>query len=248
MYHHPPIYCIMITGKNEDRYKFVDIAVRNFNEQTYENKYLLIINHGSKSLEEIVDDRIIEVRFNKTERLTLGDMRNYALDLVPLDALWTIWDDDDWRHSRYIELMYKNMKDHKADVVFIKNRLEYNLSNGFVYRARFEKGMPFVLAKKNEVIRYLQKDSLEDIRLLNDFELHSKKIYLISNDPRWYIRTLHGQNTSLYVDGNKSAIIQYGEGSSYQEFDATSGERAYTQKIIERYFGTFTTPNDHPRN
>jgi hypothetical protein len=237
MYHDPRIYCIMITGKNEDRYKFVNIAMSNFEQQTYRNKHLLIINHGNRrSLASSERSDVTEIMFSKNDHMTLGDMRNFSLDLVPLHALWTIWDDDDWRHPRYLELMHKNMVDHDADAVFIKNRLDYNLGNHFVYRARFERGMPFVLAKKIDAIRYLSKESLEDIRLLNDFELYDKKVYMINNDPRWYIRTIHGQNTSIYVDAQKSSIVNYSHESAYREFDVTDKEKRYSQDIVGRYF------------
>jgi hypothetical protein len=231
----PKIYCIMTTGKNDDRYKFVPISVMNFEQQTYPNKHLLIINHGDKSLKEVESDNITELRFNKT-KMTLGDMRNYALNMIPVNAYWTIWDDDDWRHKRYIEMLYNAMKKNQVDVVFIKNRIDYNIRNHFAYRSRFEKGMPFVLAKKNDSIRYLAKDSLEDIRLLNDFELYGMKTMLISNDPRWYIRTIHETNTSVYVDNERTEIVHYSPESTYHEFEVTQKERDYARKIIETYF------------
>lgn len=232
---HPDIYCIMITGKNEDRYKYVEIALRNFNMQTYSNKHLIIINHGQRSCIARTFTNVTEVMFDKTN-FTLGDMRNYSLDLVPLNAIWTIWDDDDWRHPKYLEMLYQHMSSKKADALFFQNRLDINLRNGFVYRAKFEKGMPFVMAKKCELIQYLPKESLEDIRLHNDFELYEKKITVIANNPRWYIRTIHGNNTSLYVDNGKKEIVHYSPESLYHEFDATLGEKSYADKIIETYF------------
>ena len=223
----------MITGKDEDRYKFVDIAITNFKQQTHPDKHLLIINHGTKVLK--TDDDITQIMFDK-KAFTLGDMRNFSLEMIPYGALWIIWDDDDWKHTRYLELLYKNMVEHKADVVFFKNRLDYNLNNKFAYRCKFDKGMPFVLSKKFETIQYLSKDSLEDIRLHNDYELFGKTIHIINNDPRWYIRTLHGKNTSLYVDQGKNSIVNYSSGSLYHEYEVTSEERAYADKIVQTYY------------
>jgi hypothetical protein len=225
----------MVTGKNEDRYKFVEIALANFKQQTYPNKHLIIINHGQKSLNEIQNQNITVIPFDKAH-MTLGDMRNFSLEMVPINSLWTIWDDDDWRHKRYLELLVKALLDNKADAVFFKNRLDFNINTGYVYRSTFEKGMPFVLCKKFEVIRYLSKDSLEDIRLYNDLELHNKKIVLLDNDPRWYVRTIHEANTSLYVDKNKTSTVNYSKESSYHEYTATQKEDSYARKIIEIYF------------
>lgn len=235
----PSIYCVMMTGKDDDRYKFVSIALENFFQQTYPNKKMVVINHGNKSIFDVNQEwrtkDVHEIMFDKTY-MTLGDMRNFAVDMIPFGAIWTVWDDDDWRHNKYIEVLYKALSKARADVVFIKNRLDYNINNKFVYRCKFDLGMPFFLAKKTEVVRYLSKDSLEDIRLHNDFELHDKRITMIDNDPRLYIRLLHGKNTSLYVDDQKSQIVHYSDESHYHEYDATVRERDYAQKIIETYF------------
>lgn len=232
----PNIYCILITGKNEDRYKFIPIAINNFNEQTYQNKYLLIINHGSKQIVDIhTQKNITEIMFDKTN-FTLGDMRNFALDQIPFENLWCVWDDDDYRHPKYIELLYKYLIDNKADVVFFKNRIDYNINNNFAYRSKFINGMPFVLAKKTEKVRYLSKDSIEDIQLQIDYKNNNKKIIVINNNPMWYIRLIHTSNTSLYVDNEKNSIVEYGDESTYYEFNLTDIEQTYADKIINKYF------------
>jgi hypothetical protein len=228
------VYCLLITGKNSDRYKFIPLAIQNFQDQTYQNKFLIIINHGDQSLKNLECNNIKEIRFTKGQ-MKLGDMRNFSLEMVPLGALFTLWDDDDWRHKRYIELLVKNLSGG-SDAVFFKNRLDYNANNGFIYRARFEKGMPFLLVRKFDSLKYLSKESLEDIRLQNDIELHNKSIKIIDNDPRWYIRTIHGQNTSLYVDNNKNKIVNYSDQSTYHEFEATEQQVRYVRKIIETYY------------
>lgn len=229
----------MITGKDEDRYKFVEIAILNFRQQTHPNKHLIIINHGNKDIKKIpnlkLDNDITQVMFDK-DKFTLGDMRNFSLELIPYGSLWIIWDDDDWRHSRYLELLHKNMVKYDADAVFFQNRIDYNMNNKFAYRCKFNNGMPFVLSKKVELIQYLAKDSLEDIRLYNDYELFGKKIHIVNNDPRWYIRMIHGKNTSLYVDKDKKQIVNYSSESLYHEFDVTKKEKEYVDKIVKTYF------------
>jgi hypothetical protein len=234
----PIIYCVLITGKNDDRYKFIPIALDNFKIQTYPNKKLLIINHGNRILfpNENKDKDVIEIMFKKTENFTLGDMRNFSISIVPYESIFCIFDDDDYRHPRYIELLYKEMVANKADVVFFKNRIDYNINTNFGYRSKFDKGMPFILAKKIENIKYLSKNSLEDIRLYLDYDIHNKKIHVINNDPRWYIRLIHGSNTSLFIDNNKKSIINYSDESKYHEYELTDKENNYTNTIIKKYF------------
>lgn len=233
----PTIYCVLITGKNEDRYKFIPIAIENFNIQTYPNKKLLIINHGNKQILQGIDNKnIIEIMFNKNKNFTLGDMRNYSISMIPYGGIFCIFDDDDYRHPKFIELLYNEMKSKNADVVFFKNRIDYNINNKFAYRSKFDKGMPFILSKNINNIKYLSKDSLEDIRLHLDYDIHNKKIHIIDNDPRWYIRLIHGTNTSLFVDDTRNHIINYNNEGNYHEFDLTQKEKKFADTIIDKYF------------
>jgi hypothetical protein len=163
-------------------------------------------------------------------------MRNFSISIVPYESIFCIFDDDDYRHPIYIELLYKEMVANKADVVFFKNRIDYNINTNFGYRSKFDKGMPFILAKKIENIKYLSKNSLEDIRLYLDYDIHNKKIHVINNDPRWYIRLIHGSNTSLFIDNNKKSIINYSDESKYHEYELTDKENNYTNTIIKKYF------------
>jgi len=96
--------------------------------------------------------------------------------------------------------------------------------------------MPFILARKIDNIKYLSKESLEDIRLYLDYDIQNKKIHIINNDPRWYVRLIHGTNTSLFVDNEKKSIVNYSDESKYHEFELTDKERIYTDEIIKKYF------------
>ncbi|MCZ6913924.1 MAG: hypothetical protein O7C59_05330 [Rickettsia endosymbiont of Ixodes persulcatus] len=53
------IYCLMITGKDDYRYEFAKISIINFLMQTYDNKYLVIINHGQVKLIDEKDGKKI---------------------------------------------------------------------------------------------------------------------------------------------------------------------------------------------
>lgn len=234
------IFCVMITGKDDYRYNFVDIAIKNFKLQTYNNKKLLIINHGNKKL-NIVDNNIFEININN-KFMTLGDIRNYALTLIPYNCLWTTWDDDDWRINTYLELLYNELKDN--DIIFIKNRLDYNLNNNFCYESNFKFGMPFFLSKKIEKIQYLQLNSLEDENIYNDYKKNNKKIKLLNNDPKIYIRIIHINNTSLYVDKNRDNIINYVKESKYTEKNVNKKDYNYVYNIINKEFYFFIKNNN----
>jgi hypothetical protein len=230
------IYCIMIT--NIKRNKFIDYAIGNFIEQTYPNKTLIVINHspGTKLINQKYDN-IFEFIVNKEqENFSLGELRNIALDgFIPNGALWTTYDDDDIRSIYYLEQLAKRIIYHDLDLLFIKNRLEYNLNNEFKFKSQFKTGMPFFIARKYYGFKYLNVDSLEDIRVGQDYIKDGKKVAKFNNDPRIYIRVIHGNNTSLYVKNDKNSIVEYNPDNNYREFEATQEEINYINNKIEKY-------------
>lgn len=235
-----PIYCIMVTS--DARTRFVPIGIRNFLMQSIKKKYLVIINNSekdeSKLAKNISGNNIFEFHIpKKKNQLSLGDLRNIALEFVPQGALWTTWDDDDWRAPNYLEKLRGVMDTKKVDIVFLKNRLEYNMNNGFSYRSEFKQAkMPFFLATKVNEFRYLLRDSLEDVNVAADYRGIGKKIYLWNNDPAMYLRNIHGTNSSVYVDNEKQNILNYASSSHYHEFDVTKEQQRYIQYIISEYF------------
>lgn len=225
----PKIYCIMIIGK---RYNFVNIGINNFVVQTYPNKHLLIINHGDTSISNQLQSLTNATEVMGPSHFTLGELRNFAISLVPINALHTTFDDDDWRHPKFLEMLYDELRKNRADVVFFRNRLDVNLTNGFVYRCKFENGTPHPLTKNIPLIKYLNKKTLEDIDLYDQYKRHNKRIHVVNNNPKWYIRTIHDSNTSSFVVNSKRTTVHYAVESSYHEFDATGDEISYAKKIV----------------
>lgn len=234
-----PIYCLMITS--DARKHFVPIGIQNFMTQNIKDKYLVIINNSEtepKLSKNISGNNIYEFHIPKQKNnLSLGDLRNIALEFVPPGALWTTWDDDDWRAPNYLEQLTSVMSSQKADIVFLKNRLEYNMNNGFSYRSEFKQAtMPFFVAKKIAAFKYLNCDSLEDVNVAKEYTRFGKKVYLWNNTPKMYLRNIHGTNSSVYVDNNKRKIVDYASTSHYHEYDVTREEQRYIQYIISEKF------------
>lgn len=232
----PQIICLMITGKDEERIKFARRSIQNFKDQDYPNKVLVIINHSLTKVIDKDEDSITEFYIDKT-KLTLGDLRNIALEMVPINALWTPWDDDDIRSKQYLSTLYKEMKKHDADVVAYTDRLEHNFKKDFTWHSRLNSGFVQVLAKQDKRIQYLQKDSMEDLQLFEDFKKNDLKVHVLKNDPSIYIRLVHGNNTSLYINYEKDADSIAGRNDgNYQEFPSTKKETGYVKTMIKRYF------------
>lgn len=230
------IYCIMITGKDDMRLEYASKSIKNFKEQTYPNKILLIMNHNSKKI--LTDDIInenpnsFEYNFNISE-FNLGTIRNIALSFVPEGAFWTTWDDDDYRFPSYLFDLYENLKKHNAIASTLSNRIDYNIRNGFSYIATRTDGFVTVLCEKNKNIKYLEKTTFEDVELLDQIK-KCGKLVVLKNEPYFYIRLIHDNNTSLYVDKDKDALKKY--TGLYSETDIPDKIKPFLNNIIKNYY------------
>jgi glycosyltransferase involved in cell wall biosynthesis len=225
----------MITNKN--RKHFIESALLNFKEQTYPNKVLIVINHSpEEKLITVPHPNVHEFVVDKSQQhFSLGGLRNIALDgFVPEGGLWTTYDDDDIRAKDYLEQLCKRIVFHGIDLLFLKNRLEYNINNGFVYRSQFKTGMPFFVAKKYTGFKYLEVDTLEDVRVGQDYQKAGKKVAKFNNDPKLYVRVIHNTNTSAYVRNDKNSIVEYDESTNYHEFEATQEEKEYATSMVTK--------------
>ena len=235
----PFVYAIMITGKDERRAAFARlIGIRNFEMQDYKNKKMIIINHGTIPIIEKQNDKIHELIVEKGD-MTLGDLRNLALDLVPLNAIWYVHDDDDWRVPNYISFMIDKLLSTKSIAVFLKNRLEYNLANKFTFKSYFDYGNTHIMCIKLDRLRYMRKDTLEDTELQRDIQSFKRKYLAIDNDPKMYIRIIHQNNTSPFAIDSRNDVVKYADSSYYKEFDASPEQKKYAADIVQKHYGFF---------
>ena len=233
------IYCIMITGKDNDRELYSLLAITNFLNQTYDNKVLIIINHGSFALNS--DDSNIKIyNITKTPDVTLGHLRNIALDkFVPVDGLWITWDDDDYRSNTFLQTLYDYMITSRVDAVSFNTRYEFNIHTMFLWKTVLKEGFVFKLMRNNKHIRYLLKDTMEDINLLQDLKRNNIRYKVIDNISDYsivYIRLIHASNTSLYVNKQKDKVMPSCKESNYQELPVSKNECLCILKIIVSYY------------
>ena len=231
--HQKPIYCLMVTGKDDDRYKFAQASIINFLLQTYQNKYLVILNHGDEEIYTRYNNRIKEIRVFK-EGKTLGELRNMSLKYVPYGAIFTTWDDDDWRSNDYLETLYKILISTKSDVVMIRNRISYNLNNHSMWKETLNSGFVHFFMYIDPMVEYARLDTLEDQKV-KDYVHKHKKVYIYDNDPKMYIRNIHKNNTSPYVNKKKAAVNEWLKGE-YKEAELGLTDRRYAMNIYRQYY------------
>jgi hypothetical protein len=230
----PTIYCIMTTGKTPNRIQYAKHSLQNFFDQTYTKKCMIIINQGDVSVLSDDFDNVIEVFVEKDKyKLTLGDMRNIALSLVAIDAYWTTWDDDDWRDMRYLATLMSYYEPHHNTVIAITKRLEYNVNNKASWVGNKPSGFVFFAAPKDMRVQYLSKDSMEDVTILDQYRALSYNVLCINNSHMLYVRIVHQNNTSEYVNMNKSYLIK---GNSYSENPTSVNDKMFLDNLITSYF------------
>jgi len=231
-----PIYCLMVTGKDKKRNEFAEISILNFNLQTYTNKKLVIINHGEFNIEYEQNPNIIYVKTDKINK-TLGDLRNVSLKYVPVDSIWTTWDDDDWRSNDYLEKLYFELINSKSRMLLIKNRLEYNLQSKFAWESTMKSGFYWFFGFYDKRLNYESLDTFEDGIIKQLLKLYNIKTKIYDNDHRMYLRFVHKNNTSLFVDSEKKNIINYDlQESDFFEKNISEINNNYVNYIVDKYY------------
>lgn len=227
------VYCLMITGYKPERVAYAKKSVINFLEQNYENKYLVILNQSSENIIEPnqTNERIFE---RKVAVDKLGILRNKSLEMVPTNAVWTTWDDDDYRHPQYLSIFMKEFCKHDVDFLMFQNRLEYNISTKFKFKIKLKSGT-MIFFSKLKSIKYEPVESMED-QIVKKTALRHFRCKIIDNDPKLYMRLIHDCNTSLYVNNDKNTLRDTSKHVDYFESPLTSDEKEYLDKIISSYY------------
>lgn len=189
----PQVSALMLTGKCPERYALARVAVQCFQDQTWENRELVIVNHGNESLAN-GDPRIREIRIDRPADMTLGDMRNLSLDLAQGEYILQ-WDDDDWHHPKRMQTMM-DWRD-QGQVVALRWQVRLNLLSRSVFYNNCDGGQQMsILHRAIEPFRYPRMNSREDTMFLGQF---SRKCVIDnapheSLGPMLYVRMFHAMN------------------------------------------------------
>lgn len=229
----PPVYCVMMTGYYKDRESFAKVSVQNFLEQTYPNTHLIIMNQSKNALIDTEHDNILELF---VDTMVLGKLRNMALKFVPPHAIWTTWDDDDYRHPTYIKTFADYfINNNTVDFLMFQNRLEYNWKTKFSFKMTLKSGFMTFFSKRMNNLLYDEISSMEDV-IVKKTALKKYKCVVINNDPRLYLRFTHNSNSSKYVNRNKTALTDTKQNQDYFEYELISKEQNYISKILSSYY------------
>jgi len=185
------VTAVMITGKDPFHHALALCSIRSFLEQTYPDKRLLIVNDGEQLFEFPEGSPIEEIKVEKG--LTLGELRNLALQEIEENEIWVQWDDDDWHHPKAIAGQLRELLSKKADLCCMTSQVRYafKINAAWVAHGMIQGTM---MCRKKSAIVYPAVEKGEDSSFFHQYQRRYKMAGW-SNPPHYYLRFIHGHNT-----------------------------------------------------
>jgi glycosyltransferase involved in cell wall biosynthesis len=177
----------MITGAPRGFSNMVETSIGCFHSQTYQNRELLIINHGENSYS---GDRIREIKIQKTPDMHVGAMRNMAFHLADGEMIM-VWDDDDFYSPERIEYQANLTPDGRMSVLKNRIHIDHATGNSFVHDTIVGGGNS-MLYTRDTPNRYRNWRNNSD----GWFRCMFPDKVLLDNPPEYYIYNCHGRNLS----------------------------------------------------
>lgn len=198
----PDLFAVMVTGGTDSRRLMGEYSLRSFLQQTYKNKYLIIVNHGNWEFEVPSESKSRVVQVRVPQSLTVGRMRNLAFNYMHKDAFWMSWDDDDWRHPSLVALQVGSMLGLGLNGCSIRNQVKYQVGSNAAWMHSLPVGFfgfaGAIMGRCSISERYPDTSSDEDSIFWREYIKNGMCIQ-IENPHHYYIRFLHGSNASKHL-------------------------------------------------
>jgi O-antigen biosynthesis protein len=202
----PLVSCIMPTA---DRRRFIPHAIRYFLRQTYPNRELLIIDDGSDNIGDLVpaSHQIRHIRLDR--RQSLGAKRNLGCELARGEII-AHWDDDDWIADWRLAYQVGILRRHHLPAVCGLSRLRFSepsTGKAWMYghppgRRGWVAGGTLCYHKSLwRRFQFADVSDAEDTLFIANIADDSL-VSLVDN--RFYVATVHGDNTSRKVTKDPS--------------------------------------------
>lgn len=193
----PKVSCLMVTA---DRPELCRRAIRCFQQQTYDNRELLVVDDGKTDLAPLLRDLpsndVRYLKLEKTDR-TLGDLRNIALDQAEGEVL-VQWDDDDWYHPDRLTRQLVPILEG-ADASVLSGALMHLDTPEFFehpYIGLLKNGVPGTIMHRAEsTVRYPSLRRSEDTLYLREWARKKTLAQLPPQFAHLFVRCFHGANT-----------------------------------------------------
>lgn len=207
----PLISCLMVTSSN--RINLAKTAIECFENQTYANKQLVLVEEqGSQIYEWIKTRKIDNLKYCQLEEsLLLGAKRNLSLEYAEGEYFAT-WDDDDINLANRLEKQFECMLRHNAHGCFLASETMKYINSQFHIVTGYRAWENTLLLKKVPNLYYPELTRNEDTIFVLDYISRYKVVLL--NMPELYTYRLHSENARS-KGAHFSEIWKYAREISY---------------------------------
>jgi glycosyltransferase involved in cell wall biosynthesis len=193
----PKVSCLMVTA---NRKQLMRRSIRCFQNQTYQNKEMVVIDDGEQDLDEVLQDlsasELKYIKLDKDPENTLGKLRNRSLKEATGDYL-VQWDDDDWYHPDRISIQAETLSEG-YDACCLSSALMHLDEEPYMnhpYVGQLPEGIPgSIMHKADADIRYPHTRRAEDTVYLKQW-MDRRYHQLTDSYSHLFIRCYHGANT-----------------------------------------------------
>lgn len=193
---HPLVSCLMVTA---DRPHLVPRALHCYEQQTYPNTELVVLDNGDEPIEHLLTDVEGPVTYRYQEKepgMTVGALRDIPLEEANGTFVVPQWDDDDWSHPRRIERQVAVLQ-QGYDACTLQGTLMHvdhpdYFEHPFI--GLLPNGVPpTIVHRQNADIRYPNLPRVHDTEYVNKWR-EQRYCILPRTESRLYLRYFHGDN------------------------------------------------------
>lgn len=188
------VTAVMVTGKDPGRLPLAIRAGRCCLQQSHRHLELLIVTDGFSLVDQLpADSRVREIRV--LPGLSLGELRNRALDAARGDFI-VQFDDDDWSLESRIAAQLQASQATGLPVTLRRQvRYSFETDNAFVAERFLDQGKTVgivgTILHPRTALRYPALGKHEDSHFAKGFPA----VHVLDNPPQMYLRFQHGRNT-----------------------------------------------------
>jgi len=192
------ISCLCVTNNRVNQLKN---AIACFDAQTYVDKELVIVclSNDKSSVEFLAQMKnhfITYFLVEDSEHLTLGDLRNIAIEKASGSYICN-WDDDDWYHPDRLKIQMWEMRFNGMPASILSYLLLYNTNTGDAYITNKRQWENSICCEKKLLeeysIKYPSLDKGEDTPFVS--RLREIGVLFSIAKPHLYIYCFTGNNT-----------------------------------------------------
>jgi glycosyltransferase involved in cell wall biosynthesis len=226
-------------------------AVYCFNNQTYPNKELVVVDDGSEDLEQVLQEvpseQLVYEKLEPSDSNTLGKLRNITLKKAN-GMFLAQWDDDDWYHPDRLKIQAATLMNGN-DACCLSGALMHLDTEPYMqhpYVGYLPDGIPGSIMHRNDSsIEYPHTRRAEDTVYLSKW-MKKRYLQLPGKYSYLFLRAYHGSNTwekehfLRRVRNTPKDFIQYvwyakfkGKFFKHPKFQLTEKEKQSFEMFLE---------------